>query len=607
MADRIQILSDAVANQIAAGEVIQRPASAVKELVENAIDAGATEIKLVFREGGKNFIQVIDNGSGMSETDARMSFERHATSKIRKADDLFAITTKGFRGEALASIAAVAKVNLKTRRAEDAIGVQIEIDGSELIVHEPCACPAGTVFTIKSLFYNVPARRKFLKSDAIETKHILDEFHRIALSHPEVAFQLYNGDNAVYQLEAGTFRQRIVGLFGNSYNEKVVPVEEETDLVKISGFIVKPEFARKTRGEQFFFVNNRFIKSPYLHHALSAAFEELLPKEEHPGYFIKLTVDPSRIDINIHPTKTEVKFEDERIIYAILGSAVRKGLGKYNITPSLDFDREAAFDIPFRKRIEEVPQPGINVNPEYNPFNTSKSYSGGNKPSSDEPDAWLVPLLKQQPAQELPDSLLDEQEFAGNALENLQFFQLFNRYIVAGSRQGLLVIDQHRAHERIIFERLLEAMEKQGSASQMELFAETLHFNPADMALVEEMMDELRRMGFDMEHFGSNAIVIRGIPADAVGHDVKTLLESLLEQYKNSQRMQRSERRENLARILANRMAVRSGMVLNKMEMERMISELFYCKMPYVSPGGKPVLYSLTPDELDEKFLKHRF
>jgi len=613
MPDYIQILPDSVANQIAAGEVIQRPASAVKELVENAIDAGATEIRLTFRDGGKNFIQVADNGTGMSETDARMSFERHATSKIRKADDLFAIKTKGFRGEALASVAAVAKVNLKTRREEDKFGTQIDIEGSDVILQEPCSCPKGTVFTIRSLFYNVPARRKFLKSDAIETRHIIDEFQRVALAHPEISFQLWNGENAVYQLDAGTFRQRIVALFGNGYNEKVVPVEEQTDLVKIYGFIVKPEFARKTRGEQFFFVNDRFIKSPYLHHGVANAFEELLPKEEHPGYFIKLEVDPDRIDINIHPTKTEVKFEDERVLYAILRSAVRQALGKYNITPTLDFEKETAFDFPFRKRIEDVPQPGVMVNPGYNPFHTdaspSRSAGFSRKEMDDEPDGWLrAPLKTIQPVpEELPGTLLDEHEFAGTGLENLQFFQLLNRYIVAGSRQGLLLIDQHRAHERIIYERLIEALEKQGAASQMELFAETLHFNPADMPVVMEMMDELKRMGFDMEPFGPNALVIRGIPADAVGHDVKQLIESLLEQYKSVQRMLRPERRDQLARILANRMAVRSGMVLNKLETERMIAELFQCKMPYVSPNGKPVLFSLTPDELDDKFLKNKF
>lgn len=610
MPDIIQILPDAVANQIAAGEVIQRPASAVKELLENAIDAKATEIKLIFKEGGKNFIQVSDNGTGMSETDARMSLERHATSKINKATDLFAIKTKGFRGEALASVAAVAKLNLKTRKEGEEVGTQIEVEGSEVVLQEPCSCPKGTTFTIKSLFYNIPARRKFLKSDAIETKHILDEVQRVALAHPEIAFQVFNGDTNIYQLQAGTFRQRIVALFGNVYNERVVPVEEHTDLLGISGFIVKPEFARKTRGEQFFFVNDRFIKSPYLHHAVTSAFDELLPKDEHPGYFIKLEVNPDRIDINIHPTKTEVKFEDERIIYAIIRSAVRLALGKYNITPTLDFDKEMAFEFQMLKKIEDVPVPGINYNPEYNPFDPqpkkNKTISSSFHHFTEDENDFLT-AARPEPGQPVPETLLEEHEFAGGGLEKMNIFQILNRYIIAGSKQGLLIVDQHRAHERIIYERLIETMQSQVAASQMELFPETLEFNPADMALANEMMEELKKMGFDLEPFGTHAWVVRGVPADAVGHDVKPLIESLLEQYKNAQRMYKSEKQDNLARILANKMAVRSGMVLNKMETEKMIQELFECKMPYVSPNGKPVLFSLTPDELDEKFLKSKF
>lgn len=606
MSDIIQILPDSVANQIAAGEVIQRPSSAVKELLENAIDAGASEIKLVFKEGGKSFIQVTDNGTGMSETDARMSFERHATSKISHANDLFAIKTKGFRGEALASIASVAKVNLKTRREEDEIGTQIEIEGSDVVFQEPCACAKGTVFTIKSLFYNIPARRKFLKSDAIETKHIIDEFQRVALAHPEISFYLYNGESSIYQLQAGTFRQRIVSLFGSSYNDKVVPVVESTDLLSLSGFIVKPEFARKTRGEQFFFVNDRFIKSSYLNHAVITAFDELLPKDEHPGYFIKLEVDPNRIDINIHPTKTEVKFEDEKIIYAILRSAVRQALGKYNITPTLDFDKEMAFEFHGLKRIEDVPLPDISFNPDYNPFNSfpAKSRNGS---LSDNDDDNLIFNLDPKNEERLPETLLEEHEFSSGGMEQLNYFQLLNRFIIAGSRQGLLMIDQHRAHERVIYERIMEAMSSNVSLSQMELFPETIHFNPADMPIANELMTELKEMGFDLESFGQNAWVVRGIPTDAVGHDIKSLIENLLEQYKNSQRLYKSEKKENLAKILANRMAIRSGILLNKIEIEKLIQDLFQCKMPYVSPNGKPVLFSLSPDELDEKFLKNKF
>lgn len=606
MPDIIQILPDAIANQIAAGEVIQRPASAVKELVENAVDAGAKKITVIVKEGGKSFIQVTDDGKGMSETDARLSFERHATSKIRKADDLFAIRTKGFRGEALASIAAVAKVNLKTRRPEDALGTQIDIEASELIRQEPCNIPAGSVFTIKSLFYNVPARRKFLKSDAVEMRHILDEFQRIALAHPEIEFHLYNNQSPVYQLEPGTFRQRIVQMFGANYNDRLVPVSEETDLVRISGFIVKPEFARKTRGEQFFFVNDRYIKNSYLHHAVVTAFSDLIPSESHPGYFIKLEVNPGQLDVNIHPTKTEVKFEDERFIYAILRSSIRQALGKFHIAPTLDFDNEPAFDIPLKKNIHQVKPPQITVNPGYNPF--AERPAGGFKKMEGLLPAEIPDFLAVQQEILMPEESRNIQTSTGFEEEtvHLNYFQLMNKYIVVGTDQGLFVIDQHRAHERVIFDRMAEAMEKNKVASQMELFPETLQLSAGDAALLNEMLEDLQSMGFDIEPFGTNTYLIRGVPGDAVGHQPLKLMEGLLEDFRRQQKLNRTDRRQQMMITLANRMAIKSGVILNRLEAEQLVADLFQSTMPYTSPSGKPILFRMSLEELDEKFLKNR-
>jgi DNA mismatch repair protein MutL len=606
MPDIIQILPDAIANQIAAGEVIQRPASAVKELVENAVDAGAQKITVIVKEGGKSFIQVTDDGKGMSETDARLSFERHATSKIRKADDLFAIRTKGFRGEALASIAAVAKVNLKTRRPEDSLGTHIEIEASELIFQEPCNIPSGTVFTIKSLFYNVPARRKFLKSDAVEMRHILDEFQRVALAHPEVEFHLYNNQSPVYQLEPGTFRQRIVQMFGTNYNDRLVPVTEDTDLVRISGFIVKPEFARKTRGEQFFFVNDRFIKNSYLHHAVVTAFNDLIASESHPGYFIKLEVNPVKLDVNIHPTKTEVKFEDERFIYAILRSSIRQALGKYNIAPSLDFDNEPAFDIPLKKNIHQVKQPQITVNTGYNPF-AERPAGGYKKMEGLLPAEWPEPVSASREII-IPEESRHIQASTGFEEDtvHLNYFQLMNKYLVAGTDQGLFIIDQHRAHERVIFDRMAEAMEKNKVASQMELFPETIQLSAADASHMDEMLEDLQCMGFDIEPFGTNTYLIRGVPGDAAGHQPLALIEGLLEDFRSQQKLNRTDRRQRMLIVLSNKMAIKSGVILNRMEAEQLVADLFHSTMPYISPSGKPILFRMSLEELDEKFLKNR-
>lgn len=606
MPDIIQILPDAIANQIAAGEVIQRPASAVKELMENSVDAGAGKIMVIVKEGGKSFIQVSDDGKGMSETDARLCFERHATSKIRKADDLFAIRTKGFRGEALASIAAVAKVTLKTRRPEDTLGTHIEIEASELVLQEPCNIPSGTVFTVKSLFYNVPARRKFLKSDAVEMRHILDEFNRITLAHPEIEFHLYNNQSPVYRLECGTFRQRIVQIYGANYNDRLVPVAEDTDLVRINGFIVKPEFARKTRGEQFFFVNDRFIKNSYLHHAVVSAFSDLIASESHPGYFIKLEVNPNQLDVNIHPTKTEVKFEDERFIYAILRSCIRRALGKYNIAPTLDFDSEPAFDIPLKKNIHQVKPPQITVNPGYNPF--AERPAGGFKKMegllpAESPEQ--VPVSHEIFIPEECQQIQTTTSFDEDTV-HLNYFQLMNKYIVVGTDQGLFIIDQHRAHERVIFDRIAEAIKKNKIPPQMELFPETLQLSEADACLMNEMLEDLQCMGFDIEPFGTNTYLIRGIPADSAGHQPLSLIEGLLEDFRNQQKLNRTDRRQRILIALANKMAIKSGVILNRMEAEQLVADLFHSTMPYTSPTGKPILFRMSLEELDEKFLKNR-
>lgn len=609
MPDIIQILPDALANQIAAGEVIQRPASAVKELLENAIDAKATEIRLIVKEGGKNFIQVSDNGTGMSETDARLAFERHATSKLKTSDDLFNITTKGFRGEALASIAAVAKVIVKTKRSEDNTGTLIEVDASRVVTHEPCACSKGTVFTIKNLFYNIPARRKFLKSDAVEFRHVIDEFQRVALAHPDISFYLNNDDTQVYNLEAAPLRQRISQLMGGNFNNRLVPVEEATDFVQISGFVCKPDTAKKTRGEQFFFVNGRFVKNPYFHHAVSNAFDDLIEKGSHPGYFLFLDIDPSKIDVNIHPTKTEVKFEDERNIYAVLRASVRQALGKYNITPTLDFDAETAFNIPLKKNIHQINQPTIKVNSNYNPFHKEKPqkqdwqnfYDVEKKdPVADLLSNQWVDVETGEVSQEHKKTELDQliKEIEGKV------FQLFNRYIVAATGDTLWIIDQHRAHERVLYEKFL-IQEEQGH-SQMMMFPETWELSAQDMVAVNEMLDDLILMGFDVEPIGVQAMIIRGVPADATGLDARNMLETLLEQYKNAGRLNAHDRKEFVARTLAGKMSIRSGMILNKPEILQLVKDLFSTQMPWMGINGKPIIYNKSQEEMDEIFLKFK-
>lgn len=620
MTDIIHLLPDSVANQIAAGEVIQRPASAVKELIENAVDAGSTSIKLILKDAGKVLIQVIDNGKGMSETDARMSFERHATSKIQQASDLFAITTKGFRGEALASIAAIAQVELKTRRPEDEIGTRISIEGSELQFQESCSTPVGTSFSIKNLFFNVPARRNFLKSNPVETSHIIDEFQRIALAHPDIEFSLHHNGADLFHLPKSNLRQRIVNVFGANYNQRLVPVEEETFIVKITGFIGKPEFAKKTRGEQYFFVNNRFIKNGYLHHAIQNAYEQLLPKESHPSYFLFLTVDPKSIDINIHPTKTEIKFEDERAIYAILRSAVKKSLGQHNISPTIDFEQEASISLdgPPKDRVIEAPK--IRVNPDYNPFKSqtsldnARAFSGPSLTQKANLQNWEKLYESHEHTsvhQDYSPDVAPKQETINPKWENdfsevskSLTYQLHGKYILSHIKTGFIIVDQQSAHERILYEKFIQNLERHSASSQQLLFPETLEFNTSDTALVQLLLAELNALGFAIEAFGKNTFVVHGIPPIMKDTDSKHSLERILEEFKKNQSELKLNTQENLARSMAYNAAVKSGKQLSNEEMKSIIDELFACAQPYSSPSGKPTLITFSLEDLEKRFKK---
>ena len=630
MPDIINLLPDSVANQIAAGEVIQRPASAVKELLENAIDATGKDIKLILKDAGKTLIQVIDNGTGMSETDARMCFERYATSKIKKADDLFSITTKGFRGEAMASIAGIAQVEMKTKREEDTLGTQIEIEGSEVKSQSQCACAKGSSISVKNLFFNVPARRNFLKSDSVELRHIIEEFQRVAIAHPEIAFSLHHNNSELFHLEKGTLRQRLVGIFGDSYNQRLVPVHEDTTIVNVSGFIGKPEFAKKTRGEQFFFVNNRFIKSAYLHHAVQNAYDQLLPKDAFPFYFINMQIDPKTIDVNIHPTKTEIKFEDERSVYTIIRSAVKQSLGKYNIAPSLDFEQEQSIAIPENKSREEILMnpPKIKIDKNYNPFreelkkeegrisnrasdfkiqvsSPSTPSKGGEAPSSREelPSRHAVSQLE---VEIKPEETQQEFNIEAEKTTKTSAYQLHNKYILAHIKTGMIVIDQQAAHERILFENYLEMVEKHKGVSQQQLFPQTLEFSAGDTVIMKELQDELQGLGFDINEFGKNTFIVHGVPADLGDHNVFELLEKLIEDYKSQggKAELASAKKEIVAKAMAKNLAIRSGVPLTKEEMSHMVDELFACKMPYSSPTGKPTLITIAIDELEKKFKK---
>ena len=617
MSDIIQLLPDSVANQIAAGEVVQRPASALKELIENAIDSGADKVQILIKDAGKSLIQVIDNGCGMSMTDARMCFERHATSKIRKAEDLFAIRTMGFRGEAMASIAAIAQVELKTRRHEDELGTCIRIEGSEIISQEPVSTMPGTSISVKNLFYNTPARRNFLKGNPVEIRHINDEFQRVALANPEIFFTLHHDGNEVFHLPKGSLKQRIIHLFGNAYNQKLVPVEETTSIIELKGYIGKPEFAKKTRGEQFFFVNNRFIKDPYLNHAVLNAFEEVLSADSYPLYVLFIDIDPAKIDINVHPTKTEIKYQDEKAIYAIIRSAVKRSLGRYNISPTLDFNQETGFSqMISHKAPEDIVPPAISFNPDFNPFSNERKEreipflrnSQEERKSISKNWGSLYEIIEPEAHQsglELDSNRQVEIENKDLKIVGKQIFQLHNRFIISQIKSGFMLIDQQAAHERILFERFLQHLESRQGASQQSLFPQTITLNSVDFELVKELLTDIQSLGFQIREFGKNTLIIEGVPAD-IGTNINELevLEHLLEGFKNNQSALKLNKRESLARALARNTAIKAGQHLSSEEMNALIDELFACEMPNISLSGKPVISTFTLEELLQRFEK---
>jgi len=616
VADIIQLLPDSVANQIAAGEVIQRPASVVKELVENAIDAGATQIKVNVKDAGRTLIQIIDNGSGMSDTDARMAFERHATSKIKSANDIFAIRTMGFRGEALASIAAIAEVELRTKEHDQELGTFIHISGSTIITQEPVSCDSGTNFQIKNLFFNVPARRKFLKSNPAELKHIINEIQRIALANADISISLYHNGSAIYDLAGGNKRVRIVSIFGKSINQNLIPIDTETSLVKITGYIGQPQHAKKKFGEQFFFVNQRYIKHPFFHRAIMQAYEKILPPDAIPSYFIYFDINPADIDVNIHPTKTEIKFENEPSIWPILQASVREALGKFNIVPSIDFDQAGSVDIPMPLRdFGDVTIPEIKINPNYNPFETqtpAKSYSGSSNSSFSKPNErsnqtnWqsLYKGLESDHSTR-PEPTIDEPvQFKIEEQQTTKTsVQFKNKYILTPVKSGLMVIDQKRAHERILYERLMQVLENHEVASQQQLFPETFELNAADATLLTSILPDLRALGFDIRDFGKNSFIINGTPGVLNTSSPLEIIESLLEEYKNSPVNLQEKARETVAISLAQASAIPYGQTLKQSEINELIDNLFACQTPNFSPKGKKIL-SIMPLEDFEKILK---
>jgi DNA mismatch repair protein MutL len=608
--DIIQLLPDNIANQIAAGEVIQRPASAVKELLENAVDAGATAIKLLVNDAGKALVQVIDNGKGMSETDARMAFERHATSKIQSIDDLFRIKTMGFRGEALASIAAVAQVELKTKRDEDEAGIYIEIENSVVKKQEPIAAPTGTTIAMKNLFFNVPARRNFLKSNPSELRHIIDEFIRVAMAFPEIFFSLNSNGQEVFHLEKGTLKQRIVQILGSNYNAKLVSVQERTDYLDILGFVGKPETAKKTRGDQYFFVNNRFIKSAYLNHAVMSAFAEMIPKDSFPMYALFIDLDPAQLDINVHPTKQEIKFEDEKIVYAFVQSAVKHALAQFSITPTLDFELDAniqnldAVNKPvteqhrFSASSSQLFQTFTQKNQAH--FVEKKSELGHwkdfyEKPTQGNENDFSNTVI-QSPVFEKPFSNNEKPQ------EHSALVQMHNAYIVVQNDKGYLVINQQNAHERILYERFANAISGKPIATQQSLFPTTIELVPADTVMLTELLPDLEQLGYKLEPFGNNTFVVQGTPAD-VGQDSETnAIEKLIEQYKHFSSDLKFSKREKLLRSLSLQQSIKSGTSLSEKEMKNLTEELFACNIPNATPTGKPTYMSFKKDEMDRMF-----
>ena len=601
MKDIIQLLPDNIANQIAAGEVVQRPASVVKELMENAVDAKSTEVQVIIKDAGKSLVQVIDNGVGMSETDARLSFERHATSKLRNADDLFAIKTKGFRGEALASIAAIAQVEMKTKRQVDELGHYLSVEGSEVKKQELASMPIGTSVAVKNIFFNVPARRNFLKSNPVEMRHILEDFQRVSIAHTDIAFSLYQNDLEVYQLRPANLSQRIVQLFGKNHQQQLVGCSEETTLMQISGYVGKPENAKKTRGEQYFFVNNRFIKNNYLNHAVMSAYEGLLPDRHYPFYALFIVIDPKHVDVNVHPTKTEVKFDDERTVYGIIRAAVNQALGTHNITPSLDFDSDVNFEAIINaskhahgvtrqeREYGQMKSPGLRQN-------QIEHWENLYKTSLDESK---IDFEGEQPSRIMGSAVNRRENVPGMQRSTMQVGQ---NYIVTPVKSGLMWVDYRAASERILFEKYLRCLQQPIGASQQLLFPQTISMNPADFALVMELEVDIKALGFAFEPFGKSDLVIQGVPVDAASRDVKSLFEGLLEQIKHFSFDPDGNRQEQLARSMAKKVASTPDRTLGSEEMEALIDRLFGCAHPNYAPGGGKTHIVMEPEDIDKLF-----
>ena len=601
MSDIIQLLPDHVANQIAAGEVVQRPASVVKELLENAIDAGATSIKLLLKDAGKTLIQAIDNGKGMSTTDARLSFERHATSKIKKAEDLFNLSTKGFRGEALASIAAISHVELKTRQENQELGTQIKIEGSKVISQDFISTGEGTSIAVKNLFYNIPARRNFLKSDTIETRHIIDEFQRVALAHPTISFLLHHNNNEVYHLRESNLRKRIVAVFGSKMNEKLVPISEKTDIINIEGFVAKSEFSKRKRGEQFFFVNDRFIKNPYLHHAVVNAFDGLIEHGCHPSYFLYLTVPASSIDINIHPTKTEIKFDNEKALYAILRATVKHSLGQFNITPVLDFNRDSTLDTPYNfKNKGAVSTPRITVNPEFNPFKEeqkrgfSSSYKDQKQTESWESLYTSVAITDEEKQTELFEN---QQE-----IKTQRTFQIQKKYILSSIKSGIVLIHQSLAHQRVLYEQFLESITVKEANSQILLFPVKINFSSAEIEMIYTIKTELENAGFSFDEFKKDSVTIKGIPISVTESKITIIIEELLNDINLEVPDASFSHFDVMAKSFAKTLSIKTGTKLSEKEQEGLVNDLFSCKEPTVSTTGKSIFKTLTLNEIDNLF-----
>jgi DNA mismatch repair protein MutL len=628
--DIIRLLPDAIANQIAAGEVIQRPASVVKELMENSIDAGATNIQLIVKQAGKSLIQIIDNGCGMSETDARMSFEKHATSKITNSDDLFNIRTMGFRGEALASVAAIAQVEMRTKQHDETTGVLIEVEGSKITRQEVCQTQSGTSIAVKNLFFNVPARRNFLKSDNVELKNIIEEFTRIALAHPKVAFRFHHNDYELQNLKSGNLKQRIVQFFGDDYAQKIVPLEEKSYSLSVIGFIGKPQFAKKTRGEQYLFVNNRFIKSAYLNHAVTQAYSDMIGKDSYPFYILFMEIEPSRIDINVHPQKYEVKFEDEKLVYTFVNLGAKHALGAYSVSPSLDFNQEQHLDAGgaftnnnFTGSTFINQQPTINREAKkfappsnFQPFQGKREASNWqqltqgleigndlNTVNTDAEDIVAPPVdaLSNTPPQTNNSELTFRSSHTADKTI-VQPHQFHKRYIVSQIKSGIILIDQQAAHERVLYEKYLRLLKNNRSTSQRQLFPQTITFPAADAQLLTEILPDINNLGFEVQEFGNNAFVIHSFPADINNGNERLVLEELLEQYKSQLHISKLSKREKLAQALAVSSSIKSGKILAVDEMKALIDELFACDYPYIAPNGRQTIVSFSLDELEKKF-----